>query len=55
MSALAFIYIAYPNMDLDSKKDSFSIAVLFREGISFLWGIAKIYNVLGGVTSIILA
>ena len=28
---------------LDSKKDSLGRTALFREGISFLWGIAKNY------------
>ena len=30
-----------------SKKDNREV-VFFREGISYLWGIAKNYNVLGG-------
>jgi hypothetical protein len=30
------------------------VAVLFREGISFLWGIAKNYIMYWGVTHIIL-
>ena len=29
--------------DIYEKKDSKGIAVLLREGISFLWGIAKNY------------
>lgn len=36
------------------KKDSLS-AVLFREGISFLWGIAKNYIMYWGVTNSIIA
>ena len=37
------------------KKDSKGIAVLLREGISFLWGIAKNYIMYWGVTSSIIA
>ncbi len=37
-----------------SKKDS-QKTVFFREGISFLWGIAKNYIMYWGVTSSILA
>ncbi|MGN0279295.1 MAG: hypothetical protein ACI4C4_08065 [Lachnospiraceae bacterium] len=40
---------------MGSKKDSFLKAVLFREGISFLWGIAKNYIMYWGVTSSIIA
>lgn len=36
------------------KKDSKGIAVLLREGISFLWGIAKNYIMYWGVTSSII-
>jgi len=37
------------------KKDSKGIAVFLREGISFLWGIAKNYIMYWGVTSSIIA
>ena len=37
------------------KNDSKGIAVLLREGISFLWGIAKNYIMYWGVTSSIIA
>ena len=40
---------------LYSKKDSNRSAVFFREGISFLWGIAKNYIMYWGVTSSIIA
>ena len=36
------------------KKDSKGIAVFLREGISFLWGIAKNYIMYWGVTSSII-
>ena len=36
------------------KKTAF-VAVFFREGISFLWGIAKNYIMYWGVTHIIIA
>ncbi len=39
---------------MECKKDSLS-TVLFREGISFLWGIAKNYIMYWGVTSSIIA
>ena len=32
-----------PDLFLNGKKDSLGRTVLFREGISFLWGIAKNY------------
>ena len=37
------------------KKDSKGIAVFLREGIPFLWGIAKNYIMYWGVTSSIIA
>ena len=36
-------------------KRTVARTVLFREGISFLWGIAKNYIMYWGVTSIIIA
>ena len=39
----------------EKKKDSKGIAVFLREGISFLWGIAKNYIMYWGVTSSIIA
>ena len=45
----------FSSMFKGKKKDSKGIAVLLREGISFLWGIAKNYIMYWGVTSSIIA
>ena len=47
--------VNYFRSQIRSKKDSHRSAVFFREGISFLWGIAKNYIMYWGVTSSILA
>ena len=45
----------YKITDKRTEKRTAGIAVLFREGISFLWGIAKNYIMYWGVTSSIIA